>query len=174
MTERHHYDVTVTWTGNKGSGTSDYRAYSRNHEIAKDGKPTIVGSSDPTFRGEADRWNPEELLVASLSACHKLWYLHLCADAGLVVAAYRDHAEGIMRTEAAAGSGSFTEATLRPEVTFTGNADLVLARELHAEAHRRCFIANSVNFPVRCEPTFQMAGVTAQSDAAQELATHGH
>ena len=169
MTERHHYDVTVTWTGNSGSGTSDYRAYSRNHEIAKDGKATIAGSSDPTFRGEGDRWNPEELLVASLSACHKLWYLHLCADTGLVVTAYRDHAAGIMRTEAAVGSGAFPEVMLRPDVTFAGDVDLALARELHSEAHRRCFIANSVNFPVLCEPTFSMA-----SNTAQELATHGH
>jgi organic hydroperoxide reductase OsmC/OhrA len=154
MTDRHHYEVTVTWTGNTGSGTSGYRDYSRAHEITAEGKAAIAGSSDPVFRGDKSRWSPEELLVASLSACHKLWYLHLCSDAGLVVTAYCDHAEGTMRTEAAVGMGSFTEVVLRPEVTFAGEADLSLAKELHAEAHKRCFIANSVSFPVRCEPVF--------------------
>lgn len=168
MTERHHHEVTVTWTGNNGAGTHDYRGYSRDHELAADGKPTIAGSSDPAFRGEATRWNPEELLVGSLSACHQLWYLHLCADAGLVVTEYRDHAQGTMRTEAAVGSGFFTEVTLRPRVTFSGNVDLPLARELHKEAHKRCFIANSVNFPVRCEPEFHAA-----EQPAEELAAHG-
>ncbi len=162
MTDRHPYEVTVTWTGNTGTGTSEYRAYSRNFELESEGKPMIAGSSDPAFRGEAARWNPEELLVGSLSSCHKLWYLHLCADAGLVVTTYRDHAEGTMRTEAAAGIGRFTEVVLRPETTLLAGADLALARELHEEAHRRCFIANSVNFPVRCEPTFTATEVTSQ------------
>ncbi len=157
MTDRHHYEVTVTWTGNNGTGTADYRAYERSFGVTAEGKPMIGGSSDPAFRGDASRWNPEEMLVASLSSCHQLWYLHLCADAGLVVTAYRDHASGTMRTEAAVGMGSFTEVVLRPEVTFAGVVDEGLARELHEEAHKRCFIANSVNFPVRCEPVFVRA-----------------
>ena len=157
MTDRHHYEVTVTWTGNTGSGTSDYRAYGRGFDLTAAGKPLISGSSDPVFRGDAARWNPEEMLVASLSSCHQLWYLHLCADAGLVVTAYRDQASGTMRTEAAVGTGSFTEVVLRPEVTFAAAVDLGLARDLHEEAHKRCFIANSVNFPVRCEPVFVRA-----------------
>ena len=168
MTERHHYEVSVTWTGNRGTGTSDYRAYSRNYEVAADGKAAIAGSSDPAFRGDVERWNPEELLLASLSSCHQLWYLHLCADAGLVVTAYRDEAHGVMRTEGSVGGGYFTEVTLRPTVTFATAADLALAKELHREAHKRCFIASSVNFPVRCEPSFQMA-----EDAVQETALHG-
>ena len=85
MTKQHTYNVTVEWTGNEGQGTSEYRAYSRNHLISADGKPSVDGSSDPSFRGDAARWNPEELLVASVSACHKLWYLHLCSDNGVVV-----------------------------------------------------------------------------------------
>ena len=164
MTDRHHYEVTVTWTGNTGAGTKDYRAYSRSHEIAAEGKPTIAGSSDTAFRGEASRWNPEEMLVAALSSCHQLAYLHLCADAGLVLTAYRDRAEGTMRMDAATGSGHFTEVVLRPETTFAGDADLALARELHEKAHELCFIANSVNFPVRCEPVLV---------AAEEFASHG-
>lgn len=151
--KEHHYSTVVEWTGNTGSGTSSYRAYSRQHEISAPDKPKplIPGSADPGFRGDAARWNPEELLVASLSACHKLWYLHLCADAGLVIVSYVDRAEGVM-VEEADGGGHFRRVTLRPVVTFASGADLDRARELHHEAHRLCYIANSVNFPVEHEP----------------------
>jgi organic hydroperoxide reductase OsmC/OhrA len=141
----HNYKLTVTWTGNRGSGTSGYRDYDRAHTIAAAGKQDIAGSSDPAFRGDATRWNPEELLVASASACHKLWYLHLCADAGIIVTAYEDHAEGTMNGD------RFERVVLRPQVTISaGNADL--AKRLHHEAHEKCYIANSLNFPVLCEP----------------------
>src|ERR1700735_5211938 len=112
MARLHSYAVTVTWTGNTGTGTSGYREYKRSHEISASGKSTIAGSSDPAFRGEPTRWNPEELLVASLSACHQLWYLHLCAEAGIVVQAYRDDAVGVM-AEQADGAGQFESVTLR-------------------------------------------------------------
>jgi organic hydroperoxide reductase OsmC/OhrA len=148
MTKTYHYSVTVEWTGNTGTGTSGYRSYERRHEIsAGTGKPVIAGSSDPAFRGDPMRWNPEELLVASLSACHKLWYLHLCAEAGIVVRAYRDEAEGVM-AESADGSGQFMRVTLRPRVTVAAGSDMTKARELHEAAHGKCFIARSVNFPV--------------------------
>ena len=150
MTREHQYRAVVTWTGDRGTGTSGYRAYGREHVIDVDGRPGIPGSSDPQFRGDPTRWNPEQLLVASLSQCHLLWYLHLCADAGVVVTQYVDHAEGSM-TESRDG-GHFTEVVLRPLVTVT-SADMVpAARRLHADAHRACFIAASVNFPVRHEP----------------------
>ncbi|MGC9947105.1 MAG: OsmC family protein [Bryobacteraceae bacterium] len=153
----HHYSVTVTWTGNTGTGTASYRSYERRYEIsAGTRKPTIPGSSDPAFRGDPERWNPEELLVASISACHKLWYLHLCAEAGIVVLAYTDHAEGEME-ETADGSGRFRRAILRPQVTITANSDMAKAHELHAAAHAKCFIANSVNFPVQHEPEISAA-----------------
>jgi organic hydroperoxide reductase OsmC/OhrA len=152
MTKTHRYAVTVTWTGNTGSGTSDYRSYERRHEISAGArKPVIPGSSDPAFRGDPSRWNPEELLVASVSACHKLWYLHLCADASIVVLNYVDRAEGIMQ-EDADGSGRFERVILRPEVTIAPGSDVSKARELHHLAHAKCFIANSVNFPVEHEP----------------------
>lgn len=148
----HAFGVKVTWTGNTGEGTSAYTSYRRAHEISADGKPTIPGSSDPAFRGDASRYNPEELLVASLSACHMLWFLHLCADAGVVVAAYADDAEGTMRlTED--GGGHFEEVRLRPAVKIKAGCDPELAQRLHARAHHLCFIANSVNFEVRVEPT---------------------
>lgn len=152
MAKTHHYAVIVEWTGNTGTGTSDYRSYERMHEIsAGTEKPAIPGSSDPAFRGDAARWNPEELLVAALSACHKLWYLHLCAEAGIVVFAYTDHAEGIME-ETSDGSGSFREVILRPKVTVAPGSDLVKADALHDAAHAKCYIARSVNFPIHHEP----------------------
>ncbi len=152
-TRDHRYAVAVTWTGNLGTGTSAYRAYSRNHEIAAEPKPVILGSSDPHFSGDATRWNPEELLVASLSACHKLWFLHLAAQAGIIVSAYADHAEGVM-AENSDGAGRFTRVVLRPAVTVKAGTDIARATALHHTAHQKCFIANSVNFPVTCEPTF--------------------
>jgi organic hydroperoxide reductase OsmC/OhrA len=146
----HHYRTRVRWTGNRGTGTSAYRAYGRDHVIAAEGKPEIPGSSDPTFRGDPARWNPEDLLVASLSACPQLWYLHLCAEAGVCVVAYEDAAEGTM-TEETDGGGRFTGGVLRPQVTVAPGADVELAQRLHVDAHRLCFIARSVNFEVRCE-----------------------
>lgn len=153
----HRYAVTVKWTGNTGTGTSGYRNYGRQHEIsAGDGKPLIPGSSDPAFRGDPGRWNPEELLVASLSACHKLWYLHLCSDARIIVVDYIDSAEGIME-ETADGSGRFLSVVLKPKVTVAPGSDITKAQELHHEAHAKCFIANSVNFPVQNKPETRTA-----------------
>jgi organic hydroperoxide reductase OsmC/OhrA len=160
MAKQHRYDVMVTWTGNQGTGTSSYRAYARDHEIAAAGKPPIPGSSDPAFRGDKTRWNPEDMLVASLSSCHMLWYLHLCAVGGVAVTRYLDRAEGTME-EGADGGGRFTRVTLRPEIAVAPGADLAKAKALHEEAHHKCFIANSVNFPVACEPTI----VTAEAAA---------
>jgi organic hydroperoxide reductase OsmC/OhrA len=148
--KEHKYSVTVTWTGNTGTGTSGYRSYERRHEISAEGKPTIGASSDAYFRGDRARWNPEELLVAALSSCHQLSYLHLCADAGIVVVEYVDHAEGLM-TETPDGSAQFTRVMLHPKVTVATGSDVAKAKELHHEAHEKCFIARSVNFPVECE-----------------------
>jgi len=152
----HIYSIQVTWTGNLGQGTRSYRAYARDHEMAAAGKPMILGSSDPAFRGDRTRYNPEDLLVMSLSACHMLWYLHLAAEAGVVVVDYADQARGVM-LETASGGGRFTSAVLRPTVTILPGADLALAAHLHTQAHELCFIANSVNFPVTCEPTIVVA-----------------
>ena len=148
----HHYEIDVTWTGNNGTGTSADKAYSRNHEIAAQGKTMLPGSSDPAFRGDRTRYNPEELLVAALSACHMLAYLHLCADAGVVVTGYVDRARGVMK-ETEDGGGHFIEVVLRPEVTVNNENERERAMRLHDDAHHHCFIASSVNFPVRCEPT---------------------
>ena len=111
--KRHTYSIRLNWTGNQGTGTSAYRAYSRAHEISAPGKTAIAGSSDPMFRGDAARWNPAELLIAALSACHQLWYLHLCADAGIVVVAYCDDASSV-EIEQTDGAGQFESVTLRP------------------------------------------------------------
>ncbi|RBL91008.1 OsmC family protein [Chitinophaga flava] len=152
---QHHYHTTVEWTGNEGTGTSAYAAYGRNHMIQAAGKPVIPGSSDPSFRGDKTRYNPEELLVASLSSCHMLWYLHLCAVGGIIVTSYIDHAEGVM-TETAEGSGQFKQVILKPVVTITDPALAESARALHEEAHKYCFIARSCNFPVTHEPELRI------------------
>jgi organic hydroperoxide reductase OsmC/OhrA len=155
--KQHIYRVTVEWTGNRGPGTTSYASYSRDHVIKSGSKPVIDGSSDPAFRGDAKRWNPEELLVASISACHKLWYLHLCAVAGIAVLGYHDEADALMQ-EDADGAGRFLSATLRPQVLIRAGDDVGKARTLHHDAHRYCFIANSVNFPINCEPTVTQSG----------------
>ncbi len=152
----HTYPVTVEWTGNTGVGTRDYRSFERSHVIRAGSKPEISGSSDPAFRGDAARWNPEDLLVGALAACHKLWYLHLCATAGIVVTAYVDEATGTM-VEGGSEPGRFTEVVLRPRVTITEAARVEDAQALHAKAHARCFIANSVSCPVRHEPVVTVA-----------------
>jgi organic hydroperoxide reductase OsmC/OhrA len=153
-TGEHSYTVTTRWTGNRGDGTASYRAYDRTHEITAATKPTIPGSSDPAFRGDSTRYNPEDLLVASLSACHMLTYLHLCSAAGVNVSAYVDEASGTM-AENATGGGRFREVVLRPHVTIT-IGDEHIAHELHHQAHDLCFIASSVNFAVRCEPQLKV------------------
>ncbi len=161
MTRRHEYRVDLEWTGGANTGTADYRSYSRDHEVRAPGKPVLLGSSDPTFRGDPARWSPEELLVVALSQCHMLWYLHLAAVNGVIVTAYADAPRGEMQ-EGEDGGGHFTAVTLRPRVQVSDPAKLEPASELHAEAHRSCFIANSVAFPVRHEPV-----VTAGTPASQ-------
>jgi organic hydroperoxide reductase OsmC/OhrA len=147
----HSFEVSVEWLGNRGTGTSHYRAYGREHRVTAEGKPEIAGSSARVFHGNLDRWNPEEELIAALSACHMLSYLHVAVLHGVVVDAYTDAATGTMRVNDE-GGGRFTEVTLSPVVTIsTGDPDL--ANSLHAEASRKCFIAASVNFPVRHRPT---------------------
>lgn len=149
---RHSYDgLAVTWTGNLGSGTSSYRAYSRDHEIGGSGPAPIAGSSDPAFRGDPSRWNPEQLLVISLAQCHMLWYLNLAAQAGVTVTAYEDRPNGVMVTDAG-GGGQFEQVTLHPRVTISADSDPEVARKLHARVTEVCFIARSVNFPVEHEP----------------------
>ena len=157
MTHQHHYRVDVEWTGNLGTGTDGYRNYGRDHAVRVPGKPELAGSADPVFRGDAARHNPEDLLVAALSACHMLSYLHMATVAGVVVVAYDDAAEGTMLTEG--DGGRFTEVVLRPVVTIRADSDPDKALAAHENAHHACFIANSVNFPVRCEPRIVVATV---------------
>ena len=152
MNKEHHYALSIEWTGNLGTGTSDYRAYTRNHLISAENKPDIPGSSDPYFRGDKTRYNPEEMLVAALSACHMLSYLHLCAVNKVIVLEYNDKATGTM-VENPDGSGQLTEATLNPFVKVKDISMNAKALELHGQAEKMCFIASSVNFPVQHKPT---------------------
>ncbi len=149
--KEHNSQVRVTWTGNSGEGSRSYSSYRRDHVVEAEGKPPLPGSSDPGFRGDRTRYNPEELLVASLSSCHMLWYLHLCAVNHITVVEYRDAAAGVME-EAADGSGKFVRVVLKPVVKVSDGDDHAKAHSLHHQAHRYCFIANSVNFPVEVEP----------------------
>jgi organic hydroperoxide reductase OsmC/OhrA len=149
--KRHSYAVQIDWTGNTGEGTRTYAGYRRDHIISAVGKPAIPGSSDPNFRGDATRYNPEELLVASLSACHMLWYLHLCSTQKVTVLEYCDQATGEME-ETPDGSGRFVSVLLRPMVKISPGDDRAKALALHHKAHEHCFIAKSVNFPVEVAP----------------------
>lgn len=152
----HHFNGALEWSGNQGTGTSAYDQYGRNFEVLTPGKLPIQGSADPAFRGDAQRINPEDFFLNALSSCHMLWYFHLCADAGVVVIAYRDEFDGILEI-AEGGVGRMSTVILKPHVTVdvaksVGNA-LELAVSLHHKAHEKCFIANSVNTTVHCEPT---------------------
>ncbi len=165
MRHEHSYAVTVEWLGNRGTGTSGYRDYGREHVVRAEGKHDLEGSSDRVFHGDPDRWNPEELLLAALSQCHLLSYLHVAANAGVIVTGYTDAAVGTM-VQTPNGGGHFTSATLRPRVTIASD-DADLARALHHEANRKCFIAASVNFPVHHEPEILVA--TGVAGASREV-----
>lgn len=158
MPGTHQYATELSWTGNTGSGTASYRSYRRTCEVRAAGKPTLAGSSDPHFRGDADRWNPEELLVAALSQCHLLAFLHAAADSGVIVLDYSDSASGTLRTEGT--GGRMTGVVLRPVVTVAEPEMAAACAELHERAHRDCFIASSVSFPVTHEPAVRVASPT--------------
>jgi organic hydroperoxide reductase OsmC/OhrA len=149
--KQHNYHTRMRWTGNDGEGTKTYRSYRRDHLISAEGKAEILGSSDPAFRGDATRYNPEELLLSALSACHMLAYLHLCAVNEVVVLSYEDSAHGVME-ERPDGSGALVRVVLRPKVEVEADNQKERAQALHHRAHELCFIANSVNFAVEVEP----------------------
>jgi organic hydroperoxide reductase OsmC/OhrA len=157
MEREHNYKATVNWTGNNGLGTKNYKSYNRNYTISIDNKADIFASSDPAFLGDDFRHNPEDLLVSSLSGCHMLWYLHLCSVNAITVVDYKDNASGTMK-ETETNGGRFIEVVLRPVVIITDKTQIDQANELHKEANKMCFIANSCNFPVRHIPTCNVQG----------------
>jgi organic hydroperoxide reductase OsmC/OhrA len=156
----HHYQVALVWEGNRGTGTSDYAAYGRQYRVSIAGKPDLLGSADPMFRGDAALPNPEDLLVTALSSCHMLSYLALCARSRIRVLSYVDAAEGTLEFRPD-GGGSFREVVLRPRVTVAAGTDVAHATELHHPAAQQCFIAASCNFPVRHEPVVEIEAVGA-------------
>jgi organic hydroperoxide reductase OsmC/OhrA len=145
---RHHFRAAVEWEG----ATANH-SFSRAHKICIEGKPDIHASSAVVFRGDAARHDPEGLLVASLASCHMLSYLFLCGRAKINVTRYVDEAEGMLAVEGAVGR--FERVVLHPQVTLAPGSDAEKARALHHEAHRICFVANSVNFPVDYEPVIE-------------------
>jgi len=150
MSKIRKYNATIKWTGANNIGTKSYTSYERSYDVKFVNKKVIEGSSDPAFRGDDTKLNPEEMLVASLSSCHMLWYLHLCSVNKIIVLEYTDNAYGNM-IEVENGSGRFECVVLRPDIRISNSSNIELAKELHKEAHEKCFIANSVNFPVSCE-----------------------
>lgn len=155
--KKHTYKIQVEWTGNEGDGTLNYKSYNRNHKISAEGKSIeINGSSDPSFSGDKTKYNPEDLFLSSLSACHMLWYLHLCSTHKIVVTAYADTATATME-ETENGSGKFTEVTLHPTVKIKDARMIAKANQLHTEANKMCFIANSCNFKINHKPTTEEA-----------------
>ena len=153
MTKTHDYTAQIVWTGDRGRGTKSYRGYDRTWRITTPGKPPVECSNDPLLGGDPSRPNPEDLLLSSLAACHMLWYLHLASTAGIVVRAYEDNPVGVGET-GPRGEGRFIEAVLRPQITIERGADLAVADALHEKIDEYCFIARSVNFPVRCEASY--------------------
>ncbi|HSQ60432.1 MAG TPA: OsmC family protein [Acidobacteriota bacterium] len=151
----HEFACRLVWTGAVKGGTTSYETYSRECRVDFAGKPSLRGTSAPAFRGDPSLTNPEDLLVASLSMCHFLSYVALCARKGVNVIAYEDDASGTM--ERVERTFKFTDVLLRPRVTIAGGSDPELARTLHERAHHECFIASSVNFPVRHEPVVSVA-----------------
>lgn len=152
MSKDHQFSIEIEWTGDKGTGTSAYTAYSRDHLIYKSSKINFIeGSSAPEFRGDTNRYNPEELFMSSLASCHMLWYLHFCADHNIIVKEYKDHVTGVMPVNPA-GKGQFESVTLHPTIKITDHSQIQQAIELHKKAHEFCFIARSVNFTVSCIP----------------------
>jgi organic hydroperoxide reductase OsmC/OhrA len=148
----HTYESTLVWTGAGNTGTSDYRSYGRSYCLRTEGKPELLGSAHPDFRGDPARRDPEDLFLAAVSACHMLSYLALCARHGIRVLAYEDHARGVLTLESH-GGGSFRQIELRPVIVVSEDSDRALASKLHARAHERCFIANSCSVPITCRPT---------------------
>lgn len=153
----HDYTSTVTWTGNRGTGTSAYRAYDRTWEVRTPGKPVIKCSNDPLLGGDPTLHNPEDLLLSALSSCHMLWYLHLASDAGIAVQAYEDMPLGVGES-APDGTGRFLRAILRPVITVPAGTDLTLADDIHHQISAKCFVARSVNFPVEYAARYDVAG----------------
>lgn len=153
---RHEYEIALTWTGNTGEGTRSPRGYSRDHDVSAAGVPVIEGSSDPAFRGDPRRWNPEQLYIAAIAQCHMLWYLGLAAQAGVTVLAYSDAPTGTM-VEELNGAGQFERVTLHPTVTIDADSDADVAERLHHEVAEYCFIARSVATPIHHDATIVRA-----------------
>lgn len=164
MSDTHEYRVEIEWLGNRGTGTSGYREYGRQLVVRAEGKAhEILASADRTFHGDAERWNPEDLLVTAIAQCHMLSYLHMAVRAGVVVTAYEDHARGTMVQQGL--GGHFTEVVLSPVVTVADESMVEAALAAHTDAYEHCFIANSVNFPVRHEPRIVVEASTTDETA---------
>lgn len=151
MEKEHRYNLTAIWRGNKGTGTSGLRDYDRSHTVSILNKPQLHLTTDNPAVGDKTKLNPEDLLVTAVSSCHMLSYLYVCALEGVIVTDYVDNATGLM-LEHASGGGQFKEVVLNPVIKVAKTTMIKKAIELHHKAHEICYIANSVNFEVKCNP----------------------
>ncbi|MEM8686346.1 MAG: OsmC family protein [Pseudomonadota bacterium] len=154
--KEHDFTAQVVWTGNQGEGTKSYRSYTRNWSVTTPGKPEIHCSNDPLLGGDPSLHNPEDMLIATVSACHMLWYLHLASAAKIVVTGYVDTPVGTGQSEPD-GTGRFIKAVLKPVIEVERGTDLEKADQIHYQIHNHCFIARSVNFPITYEASYREA-----------------
>ncbi len=148
----HEFNTQIEWTGNTGLGTETYESYERDYTLSSEGKEQILCSSAAGFRGDTNKYNPEDLFIASLSSCHMLWYLHLCADNGIKVLSYIDATEAKLAVFLN-GKGFFQSITLSPKVVVENPEHIQKAIALHQKANKMCFLANSLHFPIKHNPT---------------------
>ncbi|MBL0286511.1 MAG: OsmC family protein [Bacteroidetes bacterium] len=153
MSNKINYKLIMAWLGNEGTGTSGYKHYKRDFVVVGEGKPPISGSSDVHFLGDIEKYNPEEMLLMSVSSCHMLWFLHLCAVSDVVVSEYSDEPTGVLEIFAD-GGGKFSEITLRPIISIIGQPSIEQLNSLQEKANKLCFIANSLNIKINHEPGY--------------------
>ena len=131
-----------------------YKEYSRFYLVRSEGKADFMATAAPEYFGSKYHYNPEDMLVVALSACHMLTYLAFAANSKIEVLSYEDDASGTLAEEGKVVK--FKEVILRPKIKITAASDKNKAAELHDKAHHGCFIANSVNFAVKVEPVFEV------------------
>jgi organic hydroperoxide reductase OsmC/OhrA len=146
--KHHQYKLKIEWTGNNGNGTEKYDKYRRDFTIHFENKAPVFASADSIFRGDPSKLNPEEMLLSAISSCHMLWFLHECADHGIKLIEYTDTPEAVLEIVPGNG-GRFTEATLTPEIVLESFDGKINILELYELAAKKCFIANSCNFPIK-------------------------
>ena len=147
----HKYQLKLNWTG---GSEIDAIQNDRMYEVLIDRKPTIYGSADKPFFGDPEKYNPEDLLLAALSACHMMSFMYVCRKLGIKVYHYEDHATGLLKINQD-GTGQFEFAELKPKVKADHMPDGMIFKELNSRAAKLCFIKRSINFTVNYKGSFE-------------------